>query len=71
MRPSARDASSTTSALPRAVISGAATVPVALAVGEKQRSTGKDFLAAVVVGCDVMYRLLAAVRPSSGKRGFS
>ena len=49
---------------------GAATVPVALAVGEKQRSTGKDFLAAVVVGCDVMYRLLAAVRPSSGKRGF-
>jgi 2-methylcitrate dehydratase PrpD len=49
---------------------GAATVPVALAVGEKQRSSGKDFLAAVVVGCDVMYRLLAAVRPSSGKRGF-
>jgi 2-methylcitrate dehydratase PrpD len=45
-------------------------VPVALAVCEKQRSTGKDFLAAVVVGCDVMYRLLAAVRPSSGKRGF-
>ena len=48
----------------------AATVPVALAVCEKQRSTGKDLLAAVVVGCDVMYRLLAAVRPSSGKRGF-
>ena len=48
----------------------AATVPVALALGEKQRSRGKDFLAAVVVGCDVMYRLLAAVRPSSGKRGF-
>jgi 2-methylcitrate dehydratase PrpD len=48
----------------------AATVPVALAVGEKQRSSGKDFLAAVVVGCDVMYRLLAAVRPSSGRRGF-
>jgi 2-methylcitrate dehydratase PrpD len=48
----------------------AATVPVALAVGEKQHSSGKDFLAAVVVGCDVMYRLLAAVRPSSGKRGF-
>ncbi|MGE5820178.1 MAG: MmgE/PrpD family protein [Deltaproteobacteria bacterium] len=48
----------------------AATVPVALALCEKQRTTGKDFLAAVVVGCDVMYRLLAAVRPSSGKRGF-
>ncbi|MGH7875755.1 MAG: MmgE/PrpD family protein [Candidatus Binatia bacterium] len=49
---------------------GAATVPVALALCEKQRCTGKDFLASVVVGCDVMYRLLAAVRPSSGKRGF-
>lgn len=49
---------------------GAATVPVALALCEKHRSTGKDFLSAVVVGCDVMYRLLAAVRPSSGKRGF-
>lgn len=49
---------------------GAATVPVALALCEKQPSTGKDFLAAVVVGCDVMYRLLAAIRPSSGKRGF-
>jgi 2-methylcitrate dehydratase PrpD len=49
---------------------GAATVPAALAICEKQRSTGKDFLAAVVMGCDVMYRLLAAVRPSAGKRGF-
>lgn len=49
---------------------GAATVPAALAVGEKQHCSGKDFLAAVVVGCDVMYRLLRAVRPSSGKRGF-
>jgi 2-methylcitrate dehydratase PrpD len=49
---------------------GAATVPVALALCEKQRTTGKDFLAAVVAGWDVMYRLLSAVRPSSGKRGF-
>ena len=48
----------------------AATVPVALAVCEKQRVSGKEFLASVVVGCDVMYRLLAAIRPSSGKRGF-
>jgi 2-methylcitrate dehydratase PrpD len=48
----------------------AATVPVALAMGEKLHSTGKDFLTAVVVGCDVMYRLLASVRPSSGRRGF-
>jgi 2-methylcitrate dehydratase PrpD len=49
---------------------GAATVPVALALCEKYRCTGRDFLAAVVVGWDVMYRLLLAVRPSSGKRGF-
>jgi 2-methylcitrate dehydratase PrpD len=49
---------------------GAATVPVALALCERQQVTGKEFLAAVVMGCDVMYRLLAAVRPSSGKRGF-
>jgi len=48
----------------------AATVPVALALCEKQPCSGKDFLAAVVVGYDVMYRLLRAVRPSSGKRGF-
>jgi 2-methylcitrate dehydratase PrpD len=28
------------------------------------------FLAAVVVGWDIMYRILLAVRPSAGKRGF-
>ncbi len=49
---------------------GAATVPAALALSETQRSSGKDFLAAVVVGWDVMYRLLKAVRPSAGRRGF-
>jgi 2-methylcitrate dehydratase PrpD len=49
---------------------GAATVPVALALAEKERTSGKDVLSAVVAGCDVMYRLLLAVRPSSGKRGF-
>ena len=49
---------------------GAATVPVALALCEKYPCTGKDFLAAVVMGWDVMYRLLLAVRPSAGKRGF-
>jgi 2-methylcitrate dehydratase PrpD len=49
---------------------GAATVPVALAVSEKEPASGKDVLCAVIAGCDVMYRLLLAVRPSSGKRGF-
>ncbi|HUK42461.1 MAG TPA: MmgE/PrpD family protein [Candidatus Acidoferrales bacterium] len=48
----------------------AATVPVGLALSEKERVDGKALLAAVVAGCDVMYRLLLAVRPSSGKRGF-
>jgi 2-methylcitrate dehydratase PrpD len=49
---------------------GAATVPVALALCEKYPCGGRDFLAAVVVGWDIMYRLLLAVRPSAGKRGF-
>ena len=48
----------------------AATVPVALALSEKQRVSGRDLLAATVLGCDVMYRLLLSVRPSSAKRGF-
>jgi 2-methylcitrate dehydratase PrpD len=48
----------------------AATVPVGLALAEKERVDGKALLSAVVAGCDVMYRLLLAVRPSSGKRGF-
>jgi 2-methylcitrate dehydratase PrpD len=48
----------------------AATVPVGLALSEKERVSGKALLSSVVVGCDVMYRLLLAVRPSSGKRGF-
>ncbi|HXG50034.1 MAG TPA: MmgE/PrpD family protein [candidate division Zixibacteria bacterium] len=48
----------------------AATVPVALALSEREPVAGRDLLAAVVVGCDVMYRLLSAVRPSAGRRGF-
>ena len=48
----------------------AATVPVGLALSEKERVSGKELLSAIVAGCDVMYRLLLAVRPSSGKRGF-
>src|ERR1051325_4757767 len=36
----------------------AATVPVALAVSQKQRVTGRGLLSAIVLGCDVMYRLL-------------
>src|ERR1043165_8413784 len=48
----------------------AATVPVGLALRQKQRVSGRGLLSAIVLGCDVMYRLLLSVRPSSGKRGF-
>jgi 2-methylcitrate dehydratase PrpD len=48
----------------------AATVPVGLALSEKDHVTGRELLSAIVIGCDVMYRLLLSVRPSSGKRGF-
>ena len=48
----------------------AATVPVGLALCEKQHVTGRQLLSSIVIGCDVMYRLLLSIRPSSGKRGF-
>ena len=48
----------------------AATVPVAFALCEKTRASGKDVIASIVVGCDVMYRMLLSVRPSANKRGF-
>ncbi|HEY7165034.1 MAG TPA: MmgE/PrpD family protein [Candidatus Binatia bacterium] len=48
----------------------AATVPVGLALSEKLRITGRDLLSSLVLGCDIMYRLLLSVRPSSAKRGF-
>jgi 2-methylcitrate dehydratase PrpD len=41
-----------------------------LALSEKDHVTGRELLSAIVIGCDVMYRLLLSVRPSSGKRGF-
>jgi 2-methylcitrate dehydratase PrpD len=47
-----------------------ATVPVGLALAEKEPVSGRELLSSIVVGSDVMYRLLAAVRHSSGKRGF-
>jgi 2-methylcitrate dehydratase PrpD len=48
----------------------AATVPVALALCEKKPVSGREFIASVVAGCDVMYRMLFAVRPSANRRGF-
>jgi 2-methylcitrate dehydratase PrpD len=49
---------------------GSAVVPVALAVGEARKADGRAFLAAVVAGYEVMYRMLAAVAPHNSERGF-
>jgi len=44
-----------------------AVLPAALAVAERQRSTGKEFLAALVLGSDIMFRIAAGTkRPSRG-----
>ena len=48
----------------------AATVPVALSLCEKRPTSGREVIASVVAGCDVMYRMLFAVRPSANRRGF-
>src|SRR5262249_37194062 len=48
----------------------AATVPVALALCETRPVSGKEIIASVVAGWDVMYRMLFAVRPSANRRGF-
>ena len=39
-------------------------VPTALAVGERARSTGAQFLAAVALGCEVEYRVSMALGPA-------
>lgn len=49
---------------------GAALVPVALALGEELRSSGADVLAAIVAGCEVMFRIGAATKHSSEELGF-
>ena len=49
---------------------GTATIPVAIAVGQKERIDGRRLLVAIVAGYEVMYRLMAAVRPFHRSRGF-
>jgi 2-methylcitrate dehydratase PrpD len=39
-----------------------AVLPAALAVAERQRATGREFLAALVLGSDIMFRIAAATR---------
>jgi 2-methylcitrate dehydratase PrpD len=48
---------------------GCVVIPPALALGEKDKTKGKEFLTAVVVGYDVMIRIGTATRPLI-KRGF-
>lgn len=48
---------------------GAATVPVALALGEGQGSSGKEILTAIVAGYEVLSRISQAT-PARSKRGF-
>ncbi len=44
-----------------------AVLPAALAIAQKQHASGKDFLAALVIGADVVYRLgAAATHPNRG-----
>lgn len=49
---------------------GAAVIPAALAVAERENCSGKTFLAAVVVGYEAALRIANAVQPSHWHRGF-
>src|SRR5260370_11853300 len=49
---------------------GAALVPVALALGEELHSSGPEVLAAIVAGCEVMFRIGTASLHSSESLGF-
>jgi 2-methylcitrate dehydratase PrpD len=42
----------------------------ALAAAERQHSSGRDFIVALVAGCDLMARLSAAMNPSLRDRGY-
>jgi 2-methylcitrate dehydratase PrpD len=50
---------------------GQAVIPAAIAIAEKKRASGKELLAAIVVGYDVMVRIGYAVIPSAFDRGLS
>ena len=49
---------------------GAALVPVALALGEETGCSGRTLIAALVAGCEVMFRIGAASKHSSEQLGF-
>ena len=49
---------------------GTATIPVALAIGEREHINGKQFIVSIVAGYEVMYRLMLSVYPYHATRGF-
>ncbi len=55
---------------PAGAHSGGCIIPAALAVGEWQRSSGADLLAAMTAGYEITGRIGRAVRPSHRERGF-
>lgn len=52
------------------VHAGAVIIPAALAMGRELKSTGKEILAAIVIGYEVVYRLAVAQSPNLIDRGF-
>ena len=56
--------------LPSAAHLSCVVVPTALAIGERDHIDGKDFLLAVVTGCEAMGRIGRSVAPSYVGRGF-
>lgn len=49
---------------------GVTTIPAAIAVGEREESSGKNILIAIVLGYEVFSRIARAVNPSHRARGF-
>lgn len=52
------------------VHAGAVVIPAALAVAEQQGSSGKEFLTAVVIGYEIVYRLARHMNPAEIEKGF-
>jgi 2-methylcitrate dehydratase PrpD len=49
---------------------GSATVPVALALGERNKLTGRQFITGLVAGYELFYRMMLSIRPHHNSRGF-
>jgi len=49
---------------------GCGIIPAALAIGEREKATGKGLLTSIVIGYDVHIRIAKAVRPGLFLRGF-